>query len=131
MNDHPKPITPEFVRGVQWTIDTLTSLSDAEHTHPATSNALDLAVERLSERIPVVDPLAAAKERLGAWLAAETCRSWNKSLTRTGDSPWRTCVSVNSYDPLKPHGTGYGKDSDDWVGAINAALDSAERSEKP
>jgi hypothetical protein len=65
------------------------------------------------------DPLVAAKERLGAWLSAEPCRSWD----REGDAPDVTAeLWDNAFTDLEPIAKGKGETMAD---AILAAIDKA------
>ena len=119
MTDSPKPITPEFVRGVQWAIDAVASADDD-----------DLLDEFCRQRVarflrknqPWPDPLAAAKERLGAWLVEDHFRGWG----------FRRTVELAEFFVWVTQSkrvVGKGEWLPTLAEAINAALDAAERGE--
>ena len=120
MTDSPKPISPEFVRGVQWAMRAaITSLN--------LTGSMKLALESIVNAADV-DPLAAAKERLGAWLAAASDRGWcvSEHYQRNGVffAYLYSDISRMSGSRIVVRGRGNSE-----LEAINAALDAAERSE--
>ncbi len=117
MTDSPKPITPEFVRGWQAAATHLCGKSNHHSTPAYMSDWLDYSTDVLSNEEPDVDPLAAAKERLGAWLVEDHRRRFRMSLE---GEQLRCRLSDN-------HGIVSFATRSTEAEAINAALDAAER----
>ncbi len=69
----------------------------------------------------VADPLVAARERLGCWLAAETDRSWWHHVHSGGTHS----VLLTTTDREREDGTGATGIGPDLASAILAALDAA------
>lgn len=134
MTDQPKPITPEFVRGFHAARGELLEASKGPEVGTLSSAAYSAAYDYLTEKSwrMSASPLATAKERLGAFLVErteETCESPCVQMFHNIDGSWSLHITWRRPWP-QLNVTCYGKGAD-RAEAINAALDAAERSEKP
>lgn len=118
MTDSPKPITPEFVRGYKQAACYAALRGDGD------------VAKVILEATPLVDDLAAAKERLGAWLVEDDGRRWSApEVVLCEDGAERfMCMLFLDREGMRRPLDGLGATPAE---AINAALDAAERSEKP
>ena len=131
MTDSPKPITPEFVRGARWAATLLANILDDPRRSPSSRfrTGVEWAHYRILGSMPEVSPLAAAKERLGAFLVDHLQSSSSRGEIGYAPFGWSCWIRFFDTDAMAQRTvTGGGATEAE---AINAALDAAERSERP
>jgi hypothetical protein len=125
-----KPVTPEFLRGWLAALVSVTRLQVPLMRIALPTNfqrgvlrGLEMAQSALEEEEPAADELAAAKERLGAWLVGDSTRTWARRESVGDRRPFRIWLY---------QGGVMGKS--DWcateAAATIAALDAAEKGER-